>query len=344
MNVIQRYRIIAFSKLKAKVNRLSNNDDSIEIDQIISKEFAIYITALLDAALTMLRKLLYVLRLLSFSKYLSSLETPISSSSPALLGWKYKIQENNRRTVLALWMEVESILLSEMKIHFVEQDVENISDQKTAAFSPAFAAVNQASIMPSKLESDADVADSIGDDAGPIFPPSVKLAASVYRVILRYADSVQEIFKEEGYLAKSEQQVTPSKPLTVLEAINAKNSTISFDSMLLTSIQEVLERELIPVIQGSVNQSMREIQLSSRQSFAPPQRSNNTGNGDDSKAMGVTASMSAGNGNALNDLSCPCIAAQLCLREARPLFHFWLQLPQHSDMVVTILDRFMSLD
>jgi hypothetical protein len=46
--------------------------------------------------------------------------------------WKYNIHESNRRAVLILWSEIERILVAEMKTHFVEKDVEQISDFKVS--------------------------------------------------------------------------------------------------------------------------------------------------------------------------------------------------------------------
>jgi hypothetical protein len=103
---------------------------------------------------------------------------------------------------------------------------------------------------------------------------------------------------------------------------------------------------------GSVNQSMRDMQLNSRQYFAPAvtarssSADNNLLKGKDSMAAASSA-MASNNAEKvfgsqglqhMNE-SRPCPAAQLCLREAKPLFNYWLQLPQHSDMVGTILDR-----
>lgn len=98
---------------------------------------------------------------------------------------------------------------------------------------------------------------------------------------------------------------------------------------------------------GSVNQSMREMQLNSRQYFAPvPARATDAAatKGKESSNKSIPTgnpSKSYGQGQSIAE-SKPCPAAQLCLREAKPLFSYWLQLPQHSDMVGTILDRLSS--
>lgn len=90
------------------------------------------------------------------------------------------------------------------------------------------------------------------------------------------------------------------------------------------SYYSILDNSLMPLIQSEVNSEMQELQMdntlfSSRSSHSGPTRMSS---GDDS-----------------DDHSKICEAAQRCARVVNPLFYHWFELPQHQDMVLTILDR-----
>jgi hypothetical protein len=93
-------------------------------------------------------------------------------------------------------------------------------------------------------------------------------------------------------------------------------------SSVLTYVHAFIEEELIPVIQSSVNSDMQEVQTNPQHFALPTERGNNQ-----------TSSRSKIEENPLS------WATLCCARSAKPLFTYWLQLPQHRDMVVTILDR-----
>ena len=81
----------------------------------------------------------------------------------------------------------------------------------------------------------------------------------------------------------------------------------------------------MPLIQSEVNSEMQEIQMdstlfSSQSIHSGPSRvSSSDDTSEDHKKI--------------------CEAAQRCARVVNPLFYHWLELPQHQDMVLTILDR-----
>jgi len=110
--------------------------------------------------------------------------------------------------------------------------------------------------------------------------------------------------------------------LTVMEQLALKKATEArIDTKVLDAVQLVLENELIPVVQSKVNGEMRDMQLNN-QLFSLPASSTGAGN-----VLQGTTEIAI------------CPAAKSCAHTAAPLFTYWLQLPQHSDMVSTILDR-----
>jgi hypothetical protein len=66
-----------------------------------------------------LRKLLYILRLLFTSRKIRLNENIYSG---------YIIKENNKKAILQIWKELEMLIIVELKMHFIENDVVDISD------------------------------------------------------------------------------------------------------------------------------------------------------------------------------------------------------------------------
>jgi hypothetical protein len=112
--------------------------------------------------------------------------------------------------------------------------------------------------------------------------------------------------------------------MTVMETMEALKAEVKVPiSSVLTYVHAFIEEELIPVIQSSVNSDMQEVQTNPQHFALPTERGGNNQKISGSKIEG-------------NPLSW---ATLCCARSAKPLFTYWLQLPQHRDMVVTILDR-----
>ncbi len=280
-----------------------------------SQLFADHIKALLDSATIALRRLLYVIRILNTWKKLKSGETNIT----------YIIKETTRKAALAFWLDIEDAIVGELQVHFVEKAVQAISDYP----------VNGSVPLEEKQQKPSDWldAETTEKSAHSIFSPSARLAAPVYKVILAFDDAVRKILVEEGIEEPVVAQAPPiqllpssiPKGMSILESMRLqeeaqgpKVNTQKRISRVLGAVQDVLEGELVPVVQSSVNHSMREIQTNSELYF--------------SKLDNIQPAYIQ-NGIPL------CYAAQLCVQAARPLFKFWLQLPAHRDMIVTVLDR-----
>ena len=118
---------------------------------------------------------------------------------------------------------------------------------------------------------------------------------------------------------------------------------------ILDVIQSFLERELIPVIQSTVNHGMREIQLNAHH-FSVIRDIDGSGGGSGAGNMGDSSAAQrrgAGGGGGggmsgsgdVHSVVPLCYAAQLCCTASKPLFSYWLQLHQHRSMVCTVLDR-----
>ena len=94
--IIQRIRIWSFNKLRKHILIDSNHSNPNEdYDSIINKLFHLYVNAMLNSALLLLQKLLYVLQLLNAIKYFNS--------NNNLNEWKYLMKENISKNVFNLW-------------------------------------------------------------------------------------------------------------------------------------------------------------------------------------------------------------------------------------------------
>jgi hypothetical protein len=98
---------------------LNNKKDTDEIENIELKLFSEYVVKLLSYSMGTLRKLLYILRLLFTSRKIRLNENIYSG---------YIIKENNKKAILQIWKELEMLIIVELKMHFIENDVVDISD------------------------------------------------------------------------------------------------------------------------------------------------------------------------------------------------------------------------
>lgn len=378
-HVVRQIRQYAYTNYKKQLMKLAETEDSVSISvdltqSITTQCFTEFVTLLLESAIALLKKLLYVLKLLNLSKFLSEnglskFEDGSSNSASidsVLATWNYFIEETNKKSVLLLWSEVENILISELKLHFVEKDVENISDNKSSHLnSPPDSMLIQDFETNSKNDYlDNDESSYVNDDLIPVFPPSVKLSASVYRLILSYVDTFQYIMISEGLSSLSRGNISGLGSLntsthsndvdkskssyklqkqTVMSLLQSSLPDTTIESQLLVAVQMVLTDDFLPVVQGSINQGMRELQLNSLQYFMPVNATSQSFmSAESNNTYSVLGSISS-NSNSLVSIASssvsPCLAAQYCLKAAKPLFTYWLQLPQQSNMVTTILDR-----
>lgn len=285
--VIKSQREWAFDRF----SRIANSTD--RSSHQVGKYFSEFITVMLQSSLQILRRMFYVLRLLGYS---------VHSKNFPNEEFSFEIKEHIRRGVLGLWNEIERGISNELKIHFVENDIEVISDTKSKLVVPD-----------ASIDNEDERSDAVA-----IFPSSVRLVAPVYRSVMEYCKTTNEILAP--FLSSNKPiQVTGKKSLTIMEAMQMNKAMELPPSEILTTIQEILETEFIPIVQSSVNQDMREIQLHSNYFTLQSKPS--------------TALSSVRDGVPVST------AGQIILNASQPLFLYWLQLPEHSDMVITIYDR-----
>lgn len=334
-SIIRGIRDIALSQYKRKMLQATSSET---VNSIISSQFTKFISTILDSSLQTLKKLLYILRLLSISKHIRAHSGTEDSSAALLLAFSYEMKETTKKAVLNLWTDIEFMIIAELRMHFVEKDVENISDNvrgNNGSSNPASikaAGVGIGAGTGANDGSDGEDDKDEAEDAMPIFPPTVKHSAKVYRLVLLFSENMKAIMREGGVLAIQSSSTTSSSlnmhgkkagVLTVMEVMNAHVPPESkMDCKVLDVIQTVLETELIPVVQSSANLEMREITLNIQHLSLPPLQMRQP-HLFLHQTDGIPIS----------------IAAQACLRAAKPLFNYWIQLPQHSDMVGTIFDR-----
>ncbi len=99
------------------------------------------------------------------------------------------------------------------------------------------------------------------------------------------------------------------------------------ENRVLEFLQVFIEEELLPVVQGTVNRHMQEIQLHNEH-FSIDLSANQNGDNVNSRRSKTTG----------GEVTL-CYAAELCNTTSQPLFGYWLQLAQHRNMTATILDR-----
>lgn len=294
-------------KIKAGVDEKEGNEAM----------FVHYIGTLLQASIVVLQRLLYVLRLLH-SMHKLRLSEPMG---------KYEMKEYNRTTVLLMWDDIELTINKELRVHL--QDCAEAADKSvTAVGAPLTGVIGAAGVM----GDDADDADYRPDDTTAIFLPSSSLAAPIFKKVLDFSEHLNEIMVAEGVHdpkgggVAAGGEVKPNKPVSIMEALVASGKVDEkFPSLVLESLQKFLEEELMPLVQLQVNNDLREIQINPSHYSLPATGSSSTSTEAASRALGQTVPLS--------------YAALSCASTALPLYNYWLQLPQHNDMVLTILER-----
>ena len=333
--VLRRVRETA---LRRKLRKIKQGVDEKEGNTAM---FSHYLGSLLNASVVVLQRLLYVLRLLHSMRRLRTGEH----------SGAYQMKDFNRRAVLELFDDIEISINKELKAHFVEKELVSVTDRAAAA--PLTGAIGSAGA----LGDEAEDADYRPDEPTAIFLTSASLAAPVYKQILAFADHVNDILvaeavhdprggQTEGLDAKVKPQSKPTgvvgAGVSLLDALQRKSSTagqisimdalaatgrtdVKFNSRVLEAVQIFLEEELMPMVQLSVNNDLREIQLNTAHLSLPITSGQGASTEAASRALGETVPLS--------------YATLSCASTALPLYNYWLQLPQHNDMVLTILER-----
>ncbi len=360
---ILRLKDFAVAKLQAALNQAGddrreeedaqNNTDNVDMS-VHTKLFAEFVASLLDASLLALHRLLYILKLLGIIKMQRTLG--LAGSEPSQqVSYAQQMQEvesrakdQNKRLLLSLWAEIEEAIVGEIRIHLVEQDVENITDHDAShglAQTQRYQGGNQD-------EDDDEDNEGGTKSSGLIFRPTARHASALYKKVVGYSTAINRMLKENGLsldevngsALKSAEMAThqrtiavlgsrPPTSLTIMETMNlaaavaaVQSTAASKENKVLEFVERFLEEELIPVIQSTANHDMHEIQLNS-QHFTIPTDTQGDGVNNRHRPQNTSQDVVL------------CYAAELCHRTSQPLFDYWLQLTQHRNMVSSVLEN-----
>jgi tRNA U34 5-methylaminomethyl-2-thiouridine-forming methyltransferase MnmC len=295
------------------------------------KLFVRYVKHLLSCAFFSLRRLVYILRLLSLARKLRD-----GDENPHA----YEMKDSVRKCVLSMWSDVEDMIIAELKRHFVEKDVENITNGMGGPGGPDHGSNSMpgegGTGHPSAGGSEHDSAVERGEDEEDddedgaesrvlICSSTSRLAAPVYREVTAFTERSRELLQSEV-----DWELGPQT-----------------GGKILAAVQIFIDGELMPVILGSINQVMRDLQMNTQYFSLPTADARRVGASAASmtlgRAIGSDASGADGADRDAGDRSSGstpiCLASQMCAKRSKPLFIYWLQLPQHRDAVSTILER-----
>lgn len=300
-----------------------------------SRLFTSFMSSLLDSSFLTFKRALYLMKLMYIStmqRVSSSSHDPSASSGSTIhntIDNNKHLSEYHKRQLISVWLDMENIVTQQMLIHFVEPEVQDISDNNDASLDR----IQSRSGGFELLEKEVDEDECIGDDVvdlglegellpikSLIFVPSASHAAPVYRLVLNHSlqsAKVMAEYKLEDMLTSMQASRHPPSP----------SSDVGRPS-ILAAVQLFLERELIPVIQSTVNHGMREIQLNSQHFSVADNDSNRLNSSDKDLKKGPSA-----------EVVRLCRASDICFHSMKPLFSYWLQLNQHRLMVSTVLER-----
>eukprot|EP01038_Epipyxis_sp_PR26KG_P015066 gene15066-20273_t len=291
-------------------------------------QYSEFVSSLLDASVVTMHRLLYIMKLLQVSKTNRnnvakdkefSNEIHTIGNNAAIIAAQEKAdriaREQNKKQIIQIWLEIEEIIINQMKIHMVDPDVVNITDRKPSDAKAAFMKSNKNETKKKSstksnerggFETEGNDDDEYEDDAiSVIYEPTSRYAAYVYKKCVSYSQAV-------------------SKMLQVAAQVNR----------VLEFIENFLETELLPVVQAAVNQDMHEMQLNPQHFTVLTSQDENRINAGKLSSSVMTGKKQDEQSNLL-----VCYAAELCASTTQPLFMYWIQLNQHRSMVSTILDR-----
>jgi len=320
------------------VDKSAGGDGGTAASAAESKLFVRFVKHILACAFLSLRRLVYILRLLSLAKKLrDGDETPHT----------YEMRESIRQRVLDMWSDIEDMVIGELNRHFVEQEVQNISEQGSAssfyadgmgsAGAGMASAHGSAGATPYQSASSAlDYSENQREDEDEdddfetseknmlVCSSTCRLAAPVYREVTAFTERSRELLQSEVDW-------------------DLGSST---GGKILGAVQIFIDGELMPVILGSVNQVMRDLQTNTQYFSLPTADARRVGASAASitsgRAVGPDSGGDGGDRDATDRGSSTtpiCLASQMCAKRSKPLFIYWLQLPQHRDAVSTILER-----
>jgi hypothetical protein len=288
-------------EIKAATRATSSEYSMIPTQDYQQAIFSSYLHKLLDTIYVTIKKLMYCLRLLRISK---SFKSDKNSQS--------YVSDNTKRAMLQIISSASRVLQHELELHLVEPEVVQMSDviePKSRNRRESTATASSRSLLGGTA--DTEEADAVSLDGTTVCLPSVTLVAPVYQDIIAFSKRINKLLKEECQMEDSD---IPK-------------------SQIVSTVERISQSDLLPLIQSHINQAMNDIQ-NNPALFAPTAVDGGLGESSTHGASGL-----GGVQTRVANYNIVCSAATRCFSTIRPLLTYWLQLPQHGEAVVTILDR-----
>ena len=260
----------------------------------------------------------------------------MSKLKASATGADLSLRKSTGLAVLSLWNDIETQIFHEFSIHFTEQSVELISDK---------APISRDQIALSKkgrerVNSDVTERRSDNDEeknsfllleqsnSSPLFSSSAQLAAPIYKEVVASSESAYRLLCSDisfEYLVGEDKEGnsvrTCSKLLDLLKHfLEEEYVNFYIPYFLCLSVIHVLTFRLMPVLLGAVNKVMRELQTNN-ELFLPPIQLQTSSYSSSRAPEGINN------------------ATRMVFDSLGPLFPLYLDLPQHRDATLTILDR-----
>ena len=123
------------------------------------------ITGVLTSAYLMLKKILYITRLVRLSKLPPGTDTKNSLDQ----------SESNKKLIVSLWNSIEDAVIDLMSRHFIELDVQEITNDVKA--TGILKKVPKKIVQRDIFSEDYEISDDVEAQTQTVCPPTVKLAA-----------------------------------------------------------------------------------------------------------------------------------------------------------------------
>eukprot|EP01033_Poteriospumella_lacustris_P004897 gene4897-3505_t len=307
------------------------------------KAFAQFVASLLESTSGIVARLMYVWTLLTIHRLVRTGVIDLSMvSSPTVQDVPRPDRDKARQLVFTIWHDLEDKVWLEIFRHLADPEILKISDAPVTINGSLkrLPPSNPQASYNSRGGGGSGGSVPQLSDYQPLllFHPSSSHAAAVYHKVMSYNALMQRIFKEYGLdtvffgggsgggggsgdTSSTKAPVNPFKstasaaaaapPQTILQLTRNQDAQRKLQEQMLSRITEplqaFLESELIPIIQSSVNEDMRAMQLQPAEYFQPT--------------------------------VIQAHARERTLFHAEALVRYWQQLSQHRTMVSVVLDR-----
>jgi hypothetical protein len=337
-NILIKLKLISNEKKNRKIKVLNKNNylideknnkstssSQFQKDNLIaieSKLFVFYIESLLNSAVEIVRHTLFIIKLLFHSK---------KNDNREIRDIKNYINDSTKKAVLSLWKDIEEVIVKELSIHFVDLEINSISNIDGNNKSSNISFFNCEN-------------EDIDDAANTIFQPSVCLAPPVYKLIMSYNENIMQILNSEQVLINNKNNNINNN---IIEDENEKEKELNKIkiSKILVKTNESLDYDFLPIIQRNINKLIRDLQTNSKL-FSISNENDNISNSKSNPNDTLLSKMKDKNDKETKYVSNTDSninqAAKLCVATMTPLFAYWQQLPVHRDTVATILENLVK--